>query len=368
MLSVSLGKRRYNYKTADGKVRKSWYWQARWTDAAGKDCARSLKTQDASEARRLAVKIEEKLNAGVVPAARALDWQAVFETYRFLSATKAAVTLENEERSWKMFWEFAPVKQVHHATVVHATAWRDHMMGPGKLSIRTTNDNLVRCGTVFNKLIEKRQLTCFNPFSLVDKFRNDTPEKDWLSAAEAAKLLALAKGKGRDLHLFVALGLYAGLRPKESLNIHWDWVHWPLADGTGHIAVPVEDGDFIAKKRKARNVPLSPELRAILEFYRDGVPRAFVVAPFNQQIQKGRYRWNPRKSFDAIVAAAGFKDKNVTPYTLRHTFGARGVNAGISLYLMMDWMGHSDVRTLQIYGHVEPDNPEIGRIYAQEGK
>lgn len=368
MIKVGLGKRRYTFTLADGSKGKGWYFQARWKDASGQPFARSLKTQDKNLARDLVVEIQRKLNAGVVPSQQALQWEAVFDTYRALHSTKAVVTLENEERSWKMFWNFVPVNQVHHATPAHVTAWRDHMYGVSGLAARTTNDNLVRCGTVFNRLIKKRVLSCFNPFAAVDRLPNDTAEKDWLSADEAARMLDQAKAKGRDLHLFVALGLYAGLRPKETLNIHWDWVHWPAGDGTGHIAIPVVDGDFIAKKRKARNVPLSPELRAILEFYRDGAPRAFVVAPFEQEIKQGRYRWNPRKSFAAIVKAAGLGDRTVTPYTLRHTFGARGVNAGVSLYLMMDWMGHSDVRTLQIYGHVDPDNPEIGRLYAKEGK
>lgn len=364
MIKIGLGKRRYTFTREDGSKGTGWYYQARWTDPSGKQMARSLKTQDKSLAMDLVAEIKKKVNAGVVPTQRSLGWEAAFATYRELHSTKASVTLEGEERSWKKFFAWAPVKQVHHVTAAHGVAWRDHMRTVEGLAARTTNDNLTRVGTVYNRLIRMGAVPCSNPMDAVDRLPNDSPVKDWLSPKEAARLLEEAKGYGRDLHLFVALGIYAGLRPKESLSARWDWVTFS-EDGLGHIRIPVEDGDFIVKCRKARAIPLAPELRAILQFYRQA-PRAFMVAPYNMEVID-RYRWNPRRSFAAVVKAAGLGKRKVTPYTLRHTFGSNAVNAGIPMYTVMDWMGHSDVRTLQIYGHMSPENPDIARVYAQEG-
>lgn len=364
MIKVGLGKRRYTFTMADGKNGTGWYYQARWVDESGRQFARSLKTQDKSRAMDLVAEIKKKLNSGVVPAQRAMDWEAAWETYRELHGTRSAKTLENYERSWRMFWTWAPVRQVHHATPVHGVGWRDHMRGEGKLSARTTNDNLTRVGTVFSGLIRKGVLQGRNPMESVDRLPNDSKVKDWLNPKEAATLLEQAAARGRDLHLFVALGIYAGLRPNESLNARWDWIVFPEGDGTGYIRIPIEDGDFVVKCRKSRAIPLAPELRALLQSHRQA-PRAFVVAPFATEVGY-RYRWSPRESFAAAVKAAGLGKRPVTPYTLRHTFGSNAVNAGIPMYTVMDWMGHSDVRTLQIYGHMSPENPDIARVYARE--
>ena len=366
MFKVTFGKRQYSYTDQDGKKHRSWYYQARWVDENGRDTARSLKTQDAHEARNLTAEIERQLNEGAVAASHHdLHYLNMFARYEKLHNTKSPRTLENERDSWTRFWTWIPVGRVDQATVEQATLWRDHLAKT--LAARTVNDHLVRCGTVYNKLKRKRVYTGFNPFSVVDRLENDTKARDWLRPAEAVALLEQAKTRGRDLHLFVALGLYAGLRPNEILNCRWDWITWPGEAGTGWIAVPARDGDFRIKNGRARSVPLHPELRTILTFYRDSSPRAFVVAPF-EKAGAGPYRWNPRKSFAACVVAAGLQGRKISPYNMRHSFASNAANASIEQYQIMDWMGHKDVRTLQIYAHMSPDNPNIERLYvAEEG-
>lgn len=46
----------------------------------------------------------------------------------------------------------------------------------------------------------------------------------------------------------------------------------------------------------------------------------------------------------------------VTSHTLRHTFGSRLVQRGVSIYIVQKLMGHSDIRQTERYAHLAPSN------------
>ncbi|WP_442918160.1 tyrosine-type recombinase/integrase [Magnetococcus sp. PR-3] len=46
------------------------------------------------------------------------------------------------------------------------------------------------------------------------------------------------------------------------------------------------------------------------------------------------------------------RSSKVTPHMLRHTFGRLCVDANVNLCMIQQMMGHSDIRTTQIYTHV----------------
>jgi len=152
----------------------------------------------------------------------------------------------------------------------------------------------------------------------------------------------------------LAIITYAGLRLSEVINLkimdvdfHSNWIR-------------VIQG----KNRKDRNVPLNPELKPILQRYlnahkRLGTPSIWFfpsVKSASQLTDK-----NVQAIFKTVSKASGIK---VTPHMLRHTFGRLCVEAGINMRTIQEYMGHSDIRTTQIYTFVSPQQSqrEINRF------
>ena len=51
-------------------------------------------------------------------------------------------------------------------------------------------------------------------------------------------------------------------------------------------------------------------------------------------------------------------------HLFRHTFASRAAQAGVSLYKLAAWMGHRDVRTTQIYSHLQAGYEEAIELSA----
>ncbi len=144
---------------------------------------------------------------------------------------------------------------------------------------------------------------------------------------------------GTPLEAAFMLGVYAGLRRSEIINLDWSRVN--LAKGLVTVAAR---GEWVPKSHQARTIPMTKELRKWAARHQKKRGLVTTNAP-------GR-RWAPRnmrRRSDAIVAAAG-----LTPvgfHTFRHTFGVACAGAGKAMTTIQRWMGHQGIETTQIYAH-----------------
>ena len=66
------------------------------------------------------------------------------------------------------------------------------------------------------------------------------------------------------------------------------------------------------------------------------------------------------RTFTGIVRKLELKD--VTLHTIRHTFISHSLMAGVSIWEVAQWVGHSTSHMTELYGHLCTDRREIDKL------
>ena len=98
------------------------------------------------------------------------------------------------------------------------------------------------------------------------------------------------------------------------------------------------------------------ELCAILEAHRRSA--GFVLRPANGHQSGKRYHWEWGGLLWVVSTSAGI-GLWMTPHVMRHTVASLAAQAGISLYKIGKWMGHSSSEVTEIYAHLAAYDADI---------
>jgi len=325
---------------------------------------RSLRTKKRRDAQRMATALEEQLNRPSKPELDRLDWQQAWDLYElYFAPTIHRNTLMYRESTWREFWTWAaslPIAYIDEVTPEIVLRWRAQLMAleTKKLTEGTINAKLQKCQTIISKLSHIGVYDGSNPFSRIDHLKEHESQRDYLADGEIDLFLQKARELDPHLELYCALGVYAGLRlPGEGLGARWSWVHFQPEGRGGYIRIPKTDTNFSVKDREARTIPLAHQLADILRPHR-GIGDAYIVHP-ECMPEPGLTR--PRVGFRKEMAGLRYliPGKNITPYSMRHTFASRCVQMGVPEFKIMKWMGHTSLRMLQRYAHLAPQDDDI---------
>jgi site-specific recombinase XerD len=162
----------------------------------------------------------------------------------------------------------------------------------------------------------------------------------WLEKRDIDRLIREAERGGSKRDLAIALLLrHTGLRVGELAALQVGDVETSERKG----AVVVRSG----KGGKQRTVPLNVDARRAIEAYKEVRPQV----PSNQLFISQRGAGLQAQAVENLVkkyaGRAGLE--NVTPHTLRHTFGKSLVDAGIDLGTVATLMGHERLDTTALY-------------------
>ena len=166
-----------------------------------------------------------------------------------------------------------------------------------------------------------------------------------LRAIGAAEVLS---GESRQwLRDWLEFGTHTGLRPGEQQQLRWSAVR--LAEGT----VEVGKGHRVKTQESARTVPVRGRALEVLErraAARQGEADGPVFTGAGGQAVNVGYLSKQLQRFGADAETG----KNVTAYSLRHSFGTRLALGGTPLYLLAQLMGTSVAMIEKHYGHFDP--------------
>jgi integrase len=337
---------------------KGYVWYAKYTEN-GKVTKVSLKTDSVQRARAKLAEIEDSLYKGT-PVGHKKDTVVADFTPAYIKAITAAKqphTVKTIAHEWKHFVAWAkPIKlgDVSHDDIIR---YKAYLLGDRALAKSTTRSALLCLSAVFSFAI--KEMGAFegpNPVKGIKLPKPDERFPRYLSREEIDAVLAAAKAHSQDMHLIFAMGIYTGMRKNELLSARWSWVDFKKG---GRILVQSE-GRFRTKSGKDRVIPFHDRLRAILSDCEAG--EGFILYPKHPEKSGAstKYRVVFDYAFKTVVTNAGVEW--CTPHVMRHTFASWLAIEGVSLYKISQWMGHADLKTTQIYAHLEPMDEDINRL------
>lgn len=189
-----------------------------------------------------------------------------------------------------------------------------------------------------------------NPTRNLSRLKAQEKEMEVFTRDETDQLLRQGANNSRD-RVLVGLALLAGLRASETLGLTWENIDLERNQLT--VTQTAQDGRLqeMTKSYKARLVPITPSLKAILLEHRQATRTSGLL--LSDDGQKPYYQ--VQRMFERIKQRAGV-DTNATYHGLRHTFATRAVEKGVDLPTLQKWMGHSDIKVTMRYIHASDDH------------
>ncbi|MFH1143915.1 MAG: tyrosine-type recombinase/integrase [Candidatus Eisenbacteria bacterium] len=325
------------YRKVEGLVRRGsvYYWRRTFR---GREMWRSLRTEDAKEAHRLAVRLNAQFGGTANPMRKRLrlreaaaEWMEVYvQRARRNKKDRAAVAARMRDYILPQLGELF-VDAIGPADVRDFALW---LSGTGKA-----------LNTQAHILSNLRQLLAWceesghvgrSPFPrrVLPRMDDRLPER--LSPDDEAKVAAVPGRLGFSARILLATGLRWG----EFAAAHVRDVKFPAADhrdGLGEMVVPRGKGG------KVRTVPIPP--RMVAEIRREMpaiMRRGGRISPYSAG-SPGAFSLGMRKA----SGVRGFH-----PHQTRHTYACRCLEAGLGIEMLAQILGHSDVRTTQRYARL----------------
>jgi excisionase family DNA binding protein len=276
-----------------------------------------------------------------------------------LSATLRPMTRYTYNQQWDAVFRYIPaetqllsIDRTMLQGVVTKLSAEGLKPGTIKTTMRTLGRLLIRA--VEDGVIRR------NPLNQVTLPKVIRPTPVYLNGVQIEKLMATARADSVAATLFFALGIYLGLRKNEIVNLRWE--NLDLVNGVAQVINTVK---FTTKSGRNRTVPICEDMAELLHSHKRVA--GYVVNDRIQGYMGKRYRHNPGRMFDRVSTQAGLDDI-LTPHVLRHTFASLAAQAGVSLYKIGSWMGHTMSEVTEIYAHLAQYDADIERLNFGENK
>ncbi len=211
------------------------------------------------------------------------------------------------------------------------------------ISKSTVNLELRHLKAIFN-IATDWELINKNPFTKIKMLRvlqSELPK--YFQVEEIERIREVFKGN--PLEDIVNFYLWTGTRRNEALSLSWDDVNFKKKE----ITIRARNS-----KSKRYRILYPPEecwtMLSSLKKRKDNL--VFGPRPVRGE---ERPQWNPDyigRKISQVLDRLGMEW--ATCHTFRHTFASHLVMAGVPLYTVKELLGHSTIKTTEIYSHLAP--------------
>ncbi len=204
----------------------------------------------------------------------------------------------------------------------------------------TSTNTFITCiKSAFNKAIDWGLLEA-NPAAKIKKKKLPKNHPIFITEDEFNNLIELEKNPlAKSAYI---LAFYTGCRISELLNVRWEDV-----DLVNNKICIKNHQHHTTKSMLQRDIPIHPKVKQVI----DTLPKN------NEFILQGHY--NRRRlsgKFKEIVRKFQEINQDMKFHGLRHSFASNLVRRGVSLRIVQELLGHSDISITQIYSHLKRES------------
>ena len=261
------------------------------------------------------------------------------EYLQYAKTNKTAASYSRNEIVLRNFRSFVKAERLHGITHSMIENYKAHRLQGGTMA-STINTELNTIRAMLNRAVTLGYLAK-NPCKGIKKLKAPRKQVRFFSKEEVHKLLEAASGR---LAPIIETFLYTGLRRDELTHLTWADVDLQRRI----VAVQAKEG-WHPKDYEVRHIPMAPRLHELLK----SLPKSdhpWVFFTSNGGPHLGHVL---SRDFRKLVRRCGIKGASL--HTTRHTFASHLVMNGTDIYTVQKLLGHSSIKTTEIYAHLAPD-------------
>jgi len=327
-----------------GIFQRNGWWYADYDDPALGRQKPSLKTKNKEVAMRKYAKLVEDISAAdsANPAAHK-QWPMCIARYlNWVEREQDIKTLRADANAFRRYEEMFQPKTMADISPdrVNELKWQMEKDGVGMYA----RERAIRAIKASMNRIEEMEGLPQQNWHRVKNVKLPLGRVVYFVFSEMMQIMA--SGLKQYMKTVVLLGARAGLRAGEMFHLRWENIMWDF-EQYGAIDICPKP-DWQPKGGKSRIVPMSKELHDHLLEVQKTAKTPWVIADGT---------WRPASEnclgqlFSKLLRRIGLKG---FLHKLRHTFGADLARAGKSERQIMELMGHSSTKAVQIYMHLQP--------------
>ena len=205
--------------------------------------------------------------------------------------------------------------------------------------------------SAFNKAVQWEYIA-ENPVVKIKLPKIPQNHPSFLSEIELQIILSKEKNTLlKDIYIFA---FNTGMRITEIVYLKWNQVS--LEERAIRV---MNTEEFTTKGKRERIIPLNDKVFKVLQ---NVLPKIINIQKSNYVFKKNGRKFNSdyiSKAFKKAVTEAvkeNLIDSKIHFHDLRHSFASNLAQKGVSLYIIKELLGHTDIKTTMIYSHLKPEN------------